>query len=66
MLSGVLLAIKYNEDDYYSNTFYGKVGGVSMKEINVLEFEFLKLLQYCLFVKKDIYKKYKEYLINHK
>jgi hypothetical protein len=65
MLAGVLLAIKYNEDDYYSNTFYAKVGGISLKEINVLELDFIVLIQHNLFVKRDIYNKYREYLSNH-
>ena len=32
----MIIAIKYNEDDYFDNTFYAKVGGVSRKEIDNL------------------------------
>ena len=35
ILGGLLIAIKYNEDDYFSNIFYSKVGGVSKKEKNI-------------------------------
>lgn len=59
-----LLAIKYNEDDYYSNEYYAKVGGVSLTEINLLEYESLKLIKHRLFVDADFFIKYKTYL-NH-
>ncbi len=65
LLASVLLSIKYNEDDFYSNTFYAKVGGISLKEINLLEFEFMKLIQFNLFVQEEVYLKYKEYLLNY-
>ena len=44
IISSVLLAIKYNEDDYFSNMYYAKVGGTSLKEINFLEIEFMKFI----------------------
>jgi hypothetical protein len=59
------MAIKYNEDDYYSNTFYAKVGGVTMQEINSLEIELSKLLKYHLFVDNDLFNKYKIYLMHY-
>ena len=34
----MLLAIKYNEDDYYSNKYYARVGGISLCELNELEY----------------------------
>jgi hypothetical protein len=59
------MSIKYNEDDYYSNTFYAKVGGVSLQEINILEVEFMKMLKYKFFIDEDLFNKYKQYLINY-
>jgi hypothetical protein len=58
----MLLAIKYNEDDYYSNEFYSKVGGISLQEINIMEFEALLFLKHVLFVDKEFFYKYKLYL----
>jgi hypothetical protein len=62
ILANILLAIKYNEDDYYSNEYYAKVGGVSLQEINSLEYECVKLLKHKLFIDDEFYKKYETYL----
>ncbi len=66
MFTGLLLAIKYNEDDFYTNNYYSKVGGITVKEMNALEYEFMKLLKYSLFVKTPTYDKYKTYLYHYK
>jgi hypothetical protein len=58
----MLLAIKYNEDDYYSNQYYARVGGVSLTELNELEYNLLILLEFDIFVDDDIYTKYENQL----
>ena len=60
----ILIAIKFNEDDYYSNDYYAKVGGISLQEINTLEYECIKLLNHKLWIDDDFYNKYETYL-NH-
>eukprot|EP01022_Parablepharisma_sp_SALTPOND_P001187 TRINITY_DN105776_c0_g1_i1.p3 TRINITY_DN105776_c0_g1~~TRINITY_DN105776_c0_g1_i1.p3 ORF type:complete len:108 (-),score=17.03 TRINITY_DN105776_c0_g1_i1:101-424(-) len=61
----MLLAIKYNEDQYFDNKYYARVGGVSLEELNFLEREILSLLDYELYVDPNIYKKYlNEILVN--
>ena len=62
LFSSIMLAIKYNEDDYYSNAYYAKVGGISLPETNILEYEFLKLTKYSLFITRELYDKYHNYL----
>jgi hypothetical protein len=57
-----LLAIKYNEDDYYSNKYYAKVGGINLDELNSLEYNFLILLDFDVFIDEETYEKYKEQL----
>ena len=64
ILASMLVAIKYNEDDYYSNSFYAKVGGVSKSEIDVLEYEFLVLIDFNLYVSDDLFLKYYDYIKN--
>ena len=64
ILGGMLVAIKYNEDDYFSNSFYAKVGGVSKSEIDVLEYEFLVLIEFNLYVSDDLFLKYYDYIKN--
>ena len=64
ILGGLLIAIKYNEDDYFSNTFYSKVGGVTQKEINNLEYEFLTLIDFNLYVSDELFIRYYDYIKN--
>ena len=60
----MLIAIKYNEDDYFADEFYAKVGGVSKSEIDRLEYAFLNLSQFNLFVNEEVFDKYNSYLIS--
>ena len=62
IISSMLIAIKYNEDEYCDNTFYAKVGGVSRKEIDKLEYEILSLLNFTLFVNEELFDKYNNYI----
>eukprot|EP00826_Nyctotherus_ovalis_P001020 TRINITY_DN1010_c0_g1_i12.p1 TRINITY_DN1010_c0_g1~~TRINITY_DN1010_c0_g1_i12.p1 ORF type:complete len:208 (+),score=35.06 TRINITY_DN1010_c0_g1_i12:105-728(+) len=58
LLSAVVLAIKYSDDAYADNLTYAKIGGVSLSEMNTLEGEMLKLLQYNLFVDGELFSQY--------
>ena len=53
---------------YFQNIFYAKVGGVSKKEVNKLEYEFLVKLDFDVYISEEVYKKYHNYLdkINEK
>ncbi len=57
-----VLAIKYNEDIQFTNNYYAKVGGISNKEMNLLEFHSIKLLDYNLSISETIFNKYVNYL----
>ena len=58
ILAAFIIAIKYNEDNYYSMQIYSKIGGVTIAELNNLEFEFLKLIKFNLFIPEILYNKY--------
>ena len=58
ILSAFILAIKYNEEIYYSMIYYSKIGGVSVTELNNLEFEFFILIRFKLFVQTSLFEKY--------
>ncbi len=60
----MILAIKYNEDDYYSNEYYAKVGGVNLNEFNELEYNFLVLLNFETYINYKVYENYETQLIN--
>ena len=61
ILISLVLAIKFNEEYFETNEFYSKIGGLSNKSFNKLEISVLKILNYKLYIKKDIYDNY----INH-
>lgn len=50
LLAGLLCAVKVHEDRHYRNTQYAKIGGVQLTEMNLLEVEFLGLLDFNLHV----------------
>ena len=57
-LACLVVATKYNEDDYYSNEFYAKVGGVSLEELNQLEYNILILLNFNVYIDDELFEKY--------
>jgi len=63
LLASVLVAVKFYDDQYFNNAFFSKVGGVSRNELNVLETEFLFLINFNLFVDMDLYERYNERLM---
>lgn len=62
ILTSFVLAIKYNEDDFYSNGYYAKVGGIKQKELNELEYNILLLLEFSVFIDTETYEKYQSQL----
>ena len=64
ILSSFIVTIKFYEDDYYSLNYYAKLGGISKKEIINLEYDFLVLLDFNLYVEDDLFNKYNQNLNN--
>ena len=58
ILAAFILAIKYNEDIYYLMSIYSKIGGVTLSELNKLEFEYIKLIGFDFFLDQKLYDKY--------
>lgn len=50
LLVGTMIAAKFHDDEYAANSYYAKVGGIETSELNALEAEFLKALNFKLFV----------------
>ena len=59
-LCSLMTATKFNTDTYYSNTAWAVIGGVRTEEMNVLELEFLFMLQFSLLITKEEYEKYEK------
>ncbi|XP_952988.1 cyclin-related protein, putative [Theileria annulata] len=55
LITSVMLAAKFSDDVYYSNSFYAQVGGIKVAEMNLLEAQFLMLIKYQLFVNAKDY-----------
>ena len=62
ILSSMVVAIKYNEDEYYPMKIYAKLGGISKAEMCFLEYYFVTLIQFNLFITKELFDKYNDYI----
>ena len=62
ILGSMIIANKFNEDEQYTTKFYSKLGGLPIAEIAFLEYNFFFLLNFNLFVKDELYKKYSDYI----
>jgi hypothetical protein len=58
IITAVMLAAKFFDDQYFNNAYYAKVGGVPTNEVNSLELEFLFSINFSLHVPTDVYEKY--------
>lgn len=63
IIASMVIAIKFNEDSFYSSEFYAKLGGISKKEMNILEYEFITMINFNLFTQEELYYKYYNLLI---
>jgi hypothetical protein len=54
-ITSVLLAVKFFDDVFYTNSYYAKVGGVRTRELNSLETLFLRLVKWRLCVSPEEY-----------
>lgn len=65
IITSVMLAAKFFDDQYFNNAYYAKVGGVPTIELNALELEFLFSINFALHVPGDVYANYEAELQNH-
>ena len=65
LLISIIISIKINEDKIFGNNYYAEVGGISIKEFNSIESDFVNFINYYLFVTDEEYFKYKMYLENY-
>jgi hypothetical protein len=62
VLASVCLAIKFFEDCYRCNSYYGRVGGISPQEFSHLEIKMLEMTNYCLYVSREEFERCRERL----
>jgi len=61
-LTSIVIAVKYYDDQFYKNSFYAEVGGVSCRTLMRLEMLFINEMEFELFVEKSLYSKYRKSL----
>jgi len=65
ILTSVMIAEKYLDDESFDNIYYCRVGGLSLKEINELEREFLVMINFNLHVEHELFTAWNNCLIGH-
>ncbi|KAL0022535.1 hypothetical protein WJX79_010294 [Trebouxia sp. C0005] len=50
LITAVMLAAKLMDDKYFNNAYYAKIGGVAMGDLNWMELDMLRLLDYRIVV----------------
>ena len=64
LFASILIAIKYNEDNFYDNNFYSEIAGIKLEELNMIEKKFISMCNFQFFISVDIFENYKRYLIS--
>ena len=59
-----MLAAKFFDDKYYNNKYYALIGGIKLKELNLLEEIFLQSLDFWLYVEQEVYEKYRVLILS--
>ena len=62
LFTSIVMAIKYNEDEIFTNSLYAKMGGVKLEELASFEIDFLKGINYCLFIDDEVFERYESYI----
>ena len=62
VFAAILIAIKYNEDNFYDNKYYAEIAGVKLKELKLIEYQFVELIDFNMYVSDEIFNKYNTYL----
>ena len=65
LFSSVLVSIKFNEDSYFDNNFYSQIAGVKPNELQILEYIFLELNDFNIFVEDIEYQQYEKHLSHY-
>ena len=63
MLISIYMAYTYNEDCIYDNKYLALVSGLNIKEMILLEEDFLDLIEFKLFVTDETFDQYKRYFL---
>lgn len=65
LVTSIMVASKFNDDNYYSNSSYAKAGLVPLEELNLLECEFISAIEYDLYVTSNVFHQYCNQITYH-
>jgi len=65
ILTSVMIAEKYLDDECFDNAYYCRVGGLSLKEMNELERDFLLMINFNVHVENELCSAWYSSLIDH-
>ena len=55
------ISIKFNEDTFIKSEYYSKIAGVSVKDLNMLEYQMCVAMNFDFHIKSEYYQQYFEY-----
>ncbi|KAI3681508.1 hypothetical protein L6452_36307 [Arctium lappa] len=58
LITTIMVASKYVEDMNYRNSYFARVGGITTKEMNTLELDFLFLMNFKMHVNVSVFESY--------
>ena len=64
IITAIVIACKTISDTYSTNSFYARVGGLPLGELNLLELEMITVLDWNLGCKNEVLQNYYENLVN--
>ena len=62
LLICIMLSMKFNEDDVNSNAFFAKVGGIDLENLNPIENQTYKILNFEFFIDDNLFHVYEDYI----
>ena len=60
--TAILLAIKFHEDNFKTNTFFSKLCGIKLRDLNLMEYNFTIDISFNLYIKNSLFKIYDDSL----
>jgi hypothetical protein len=58
IISAVLISIKFNEDKIFDFEYYGKITGIKISELKIIEYNFYCMCDFNIFISEETFEKY--------
>jgi hypothetical protein len=64
-ITSCLINAKFYEDKCFPLSIFAKVGGITIEELEIFEFEFYHRLNFSLYMREDLYNSYYNFFLNN-